>query len=564
MTDVFPELQPELAESDYAGAFAEIVARFRRRAMLVLLTDLVEQAVVESLLPALPLITRTHLVVVAAVRDPEVVRWAQMSPPTEEAYRRAAAVEALDERDRTAARLRGLGATVVDAAPACWPGSSATSTSTSRPPARCRRRPAGWVRPARGRSDPPAEEGRLRVPSGAQGRGGHQGHDAGVDRPPAQLQVGPLRRPRALVNSERARRRRRPWGGRGRGARTTRRPGRRSTPPRIMATMTATSRPPLPSAAIRRGDRHRRPRRPRRCSTDPTAKRGARPRCMRNGVTIGPQAPIRPLVMPPAAATTSTPLSLNGGILSGSWVEVLELLGVGLRSHGAAEAQEDAEADEDEQHRRGSAGCVAPSTLESTVTPTTAPRQPGMASFSTRRWSMLRNRQWEMAGGDAGGDLGEVDRGRDRRGREAGAEQDARARGAEPHAERAVDERRREPGHQHEKQIHKVENLTTEAGDCTFCGTAFHKLCRGTLVANGVRARLYSPPLRPPARPRAGEAPGQDARVSGVGGAGSSPSAPVSPARRRPPAPHHDVADERDPHRGADGDPQRRRAARCR
>lgn len=118
VADVFPELQPVLAESDYAGAFADTLARFRRRALLVLLTDLVEQAMIESLLPALPLIASRHRVIVAAVHDPAVVRWSQMSPSDpEEAYLAAAAVDAIDERNRSAARLRGLGATVVDAGP---------------------------------------------------------------------------------------------------------------------------------------------------------------------------------------------------------------------------------------------------------------------------------------------------------------------------------------------------------------------------------------------------------------------------------------------------------------
>ena len=67
--------------------------------------DLVEQAVGETLLPALPLISRNHLVVVAAVQDPDVVRWA-VTTPTDGAgaYRKAAAVQALDERRRTTAR----------------------------------------------------------------------------------------------------------------------------------------------------------------------------------------------------------------------------------------------------------------------------------------------------------------------------------------------------------------------------------------------------------------------------------------------------------------------------
>jgi uncharacterized protein (DUF58 family) len=92
--------------------------------MLVLLTDLVDHAIEESLLPALPLITRTHLVVIGGVRDPQVEAWAggeldddARSDPEAAAYRQAAAVQALSDRRRTIARLRGMGVTVVDAAP---------------------------------------------------------------------------------------------------------------------------------------------------------------------------------------------------------------------------------------------------------------------------------------------------------------------------------------------------------------------------------------------------------------------------------------------------------------
>lgn len=118
VTEAMYTLEPQLTESDYAGAFSFAVSRFRKRALLVILTDLVEQAVGESLLPALPLIVRSHLVVVAGVRDPDVERWAGEVPDGPEAtYRKAAAVSALDERARAVARLRGYGATVIDAAP---------------------------------------------------------------------------------------------------------------------------------------------------------------------------------------------------------------------------------------------------------------------------------------------------------------------------------------------------------------------------------------------------------------------------------------------------------------
>jgi uncharacterized protein (DUF58 family) len=118
VTESLFDLEPQLVETDYRSAFAEASVRFRRRAMLVLLTELNEQAAEEYLVPALPLIARSHLIVVGAVRDPEVERWA--AAPTidaESAYRRAAAIAALAERARLAARMRSLGVTVVDAAP---------------------------------------------------------------------------------------------------------------------------------------------------------------------------------------------------------------------------------------------------------------------------------------------------------------------------------------------------------------------------------------------------------------------------------------------------------------
>jgi uncharacterized protein (DUF58 family) len=116
------DLEPVFAESDYRGAFNETLVRFRRRAMLVIYTELVEQAVGESLLPALGLIARHHVVVIAAVQDPSVVGWAGGRATTDEdVYRKVAAIGALEERRRTVARLQRLGATVIDAPPRALP-----------------------------------------------------------------------------------------------------------------------------------------------------------------------------------------------------------------------------------------------------------------------------------------------------------------------------------------------------------------------------------------------------------------------------------------------------------
>lgn len=112
-------LDPDLAESAYTAAFSAAAARFRRRSLYVVLTDLAEATVDQAILPALSILVRTHLVVVASVRDPIVVGWAAGGDHRwpSEAFRQAAAIAALDGRERAAARLRAAGAIVVDAAP---------------------------------------------------------------------------------------------------------------------------------------------------------------------------------------------------------------------------------------------------------------------------------------------------------------------------------------------------------------------------------------------------------------------------------------------------------------
>ena len=118
VTEAMYALEPELVESDYAGAFSQTLARFRRRSLLVIFSELAEQAMAETLLPALPLVLKHHVVIVASVADPQVARWARAVPgETGTSYRKAAAIAALEERRRLAARLRGLGATVLDETP---------------------------------------------------------------------------------------------------------------------------------------------------------------------------------------------------------------------------------------------------------------------------------------------------------------------------------------------------------------------------------------------------------------------------------------------------------------
>lgn len=112
------DLEPALVESDYERAFTAAVSRQRRRALLVVLTDVSSESLLETLVPALPVLLKRHLVVVAAIDDPVVRDWAtgDVASP-DDAYRAAGAVQLLRSRRRTVRLLRQLGAVVVDEPP---------------------------------------------------------------------------------------------------------------------------------------------------------------------------------------------------------------------------------------------------------------------------------------------------------------------------------------------------------------------------------------------------------------------------------------------------------------
>jgi uncharacterized protein (DUF58 family) len=111
-------VEPALTESSYHDAVAYVLAHQRRRSFLVLLTELGEETVERFLLPSLPLLSRTHVVVVAAVRDPDLVEWStSTAADVDGAFLRAAAITALDRREALAARIRGLGVVVIDVEP---------------------------------------------------------------------------------------------------------------------------------------------------------------------------------------------------------------------------------------------------------------------------------------------------------------------------------------------------------------------------------------------------------------------------------------------------------------
>jgi uncharacterized protein (DUF58 family) len=97
-------------ESDYAAALDALEARQRRRALVVVFTDLADPETSAVLLARAALLVRRHLVVVAAVADSEIADAARARPrDEEEAFARVAAERILAERDAAARRLAAAG-----------------------------------------------------------------------------------------------------------------------------------------------------------------------------------------------------------------------------------------------------------------------------------------------------------------------------------------------------------------------------------------------------------------------------------------------------------------------
>ncbi|MGH3386851.1 MAG: DUF58 domain-containing protein [Nocardioidaceae bacterium] len=117
LVDTLAGLEAELVESDAVAMVAAVLARARRRCLVVLLTDLNATAMDDGLLPVLRQLASRHLVLVAAVADPRAAEMAAGRGTSELVYDAAAAEHLRGERRRVTAHLRRLGVEVVDALP---------------------------------------------------------------------------------------------------------------------------------------------------------------------------------------------------------------------------------------------------------------------------------------------------------------------------------------------------------------------------------------------------------------------------------------------------------------
>jgi glutamate 5-kinase len=109
-------LESHSVEADYGAAVLALRARQKKRALVVMFTDLSGERASESLLKYLPGLVPQHLPMLVTIRDPALDQEASQVPSNSDAlYRRAVAEQLLDERRRLLNALEQRGVLTVDA-----------------------------------------------------------------------------------------------------------------------------------------------------------------------------------------------------------------------------------------------------------------------------------------------------------------------------------------------------------------------------------------------------------------------------------------------------------------
>ncbi len=109
-------IQPEILEPDYLGAVTALTNQQTRRALVVLITDIVDITASAELLAALGRLTPRYLPFCVTLRDPQVDQQANaMTDDVPTTYARAVALDLLAQRQVAFAELKRKGVLVLDA-----------------------------------------------------------------------------------------------------------------------------------------------------------------------------------------------------------------------------------------------------------------------------------------------------------------------------------------------------------------------------------------------------------------------------------------------------------------
>jgi uncharacterized protein (DUF58 family) len=116
LIDQLTPIQPALLEPDYLGAVTAIATRQTRRALVVLLTDVIDEIASAELLAAMGRLGPRHLPFCVTLRDPQIDLAAHTVTSTiPDTYARAVALDLLSQRQLALAKLKQKGVLILDA-----------------------------------------------------------------------------------------------------------------------------------------------------------------------------------------------------------------------------------------------------------------------------------------------------------------------------------------------------------------------------------------------------------------------------------------------------------------
>jgi uncharacterized protein (DUF58 family) len=108
------DLEPRAEEPDYEQAFRTVEGA--KRSLILIFTDLLEEAAARPLVDAVPVLARRHAVIVASATDPDLDALVRAQPRApRDVYAGGVALEVLAARARVAHQLQATGARVVEA-----------------------------------------------------------------------------------------------------------------------------------------------------------------------------------------------------------------------------------------------------------------------------------------------------------------------------------------------------------------------------------------------------------------------------------------------------------------
>jgi uncharacterized protein (DUF58 family) len=109
------DLEPELIEPSYARAFQFISANLKKRALVVILTDLVDKESSKQLLTSLKLLRPRHLPLVATIGDKDLNSTVSKIPANlDEVFTQSAAEEIIHQRDSALRMVETIGGLALD------------------------------------------------------------------------------------------------------------------------------------------------------------------------------------------------------------------------------------------------------------------------------------------------------------------------------------------------------------------------------------------------------------------------------------------------------------------